>query len=91
MTKSLRRIGLWWLIWIIFSIVFVDYLPQHPHITYEVLIAPLVLLITLVAYPSELFGQVIPTGLLPGVGFWVVTVLLYFYPKKKNEDGVVKK
>ncbi len=83
MNKTLRRIGVWWIIWILFSIVFVDYLPQHPHITYQVLISPFLLLLAIFAYPLEfLENSSFPTELIPGIGFWIITILLYFFPHK---------
>ncbi len=85
MKNKLLRIGVWVLIWVVFSVVLVNYLPQHPHVKYEILLSPLILLFALF-YPLELITGPFPSELAPGILFWIVVFVLLYFPRTKNKN-----
>ncbi len=88
MNNRFTRIGLWWVIWIVSTIVFIDFLPQHPHLKYETLLSPFILIMGLIIEPFETTKEIInrfdPSFDLPGIFFWVVTLLLFIFPRKQK-------
>jgi len=87
MKNKLLRIGVWILIWIVFSVGFVEYLPQHAHMPLSVLISPILLpLIWLTALfnPSALAVDPFSLDIIIGVLFWVVVFLLLYFPRNRN-------
>ncbi len=83
MKNKLLRIGVWILIWVVFSVGFVEYLPQHPHMKYEVLLSPFIIF-TALFYLPELAKSPFPLGLVPGIFFWVVVFVLLYFPRSRN-------
>ncbi len=83
MKNKVLRIGVWVLIWIVFSIGFAEYLPQHPHMKYEVLLSPFIVF-TALFYLPELVKNPFPLGLVPGVFFWIVIFVLLYFPRNRN-------
>ncbi len=80
MKKKLLKIGIWIWIWIVFSIGFLDYLPQDPHVPVSVLISPLLFpfdLFDAFFYPPEL-------ELVFGALFWIVVGILLCFPRNQN-------
>jgi len=80
MINKLLKIGVWILIWIIFSVGFVEYLPQDPHVPISVLISPIL-------FPFDLFNAFFyPPELELSLGtlFWIVVFVLLYYPRNRN-------
>ncbi len=89
MKNKLLKIGVWILIWVAFSIGFVDYLPQHVHMPFSVLISPITSLFELfdeLSYPSELATGIFSEEFIFGVVFWVVFFVLLYLPHNRNRD-----
>ncbi len=90
MDNKFKRIGAWWALWIISTIVFVDFLPQHPHLKYEVLLSPFILVMGLIVEPYEVSSQLLnrfdPSSDLPGICFWIITILLFFFPHTRKKE-----
>lgn len=87
MKNKLLRIGVWILIWVVFSVGFVDYLPQHAHMPFSVLISPLLLpfiWFSALFYPSELAVDPFSLDLVFGALFWVVVFVLLYFPRNRN-------
>ncbi len=85
MDNKFVRIAVWWGIWVVLTVVFIDFLPQHPHIKYIVLLSPFILLTSLLE-PVGLLSD-FPSEFIPGVIFFAITLLLYFFPRKKGNES----
>jgi len=87
MKNKLLRIGVWILIWVVFSVAFMDYLPQHVHMPLSVLISPIVfpmVLFSTLFYPSSLAVDPFSSDILFGALFWVVVIVLLYFPRNRN-------
>ena len=87
MKNKLLRIGVWVLVWIVFSVGFVDYLPQHAHMPFSVLISPVALpfiWLTALFNPSALATDPFSLDLVFGALFWIVVFLLFYFPRNRN-------
>ncbi len=84
--QELLRIGVWVLVWIVFSIGFVEYLPQHVHMPLSVLLSPILLPIvrfTTLFYPSALAVDPFSLELVFGIIFWIVVGVLLYFPRNR--------
>lgn len=87
MKRKLVKIGIWILIWVVFSIGFMEYLPQHVHMPLSVLISPLLLpfiWFTALFYPSELAVDPFSLDIIFGAVFWIVFFVLLYFPRNQN-------
>lgn len=87
MKNKLLRVGLWILIWIIFSVGFVEYLPQDPHMLLSVLISPITSLVELVdklSSPSALATRIFSEEFKFGIFFWIVVGVLLYFPRNRD-------
>jgi hypothetical protein len=87
MKRKLVKIGIWILIWVVFSIGFMEYLPQHVHMPFSVLISPLLLpfiWFTALFYPSELAVDPFSLDIIFGAVFWIVFFVLLYFPRNQN-------
>ncbi|MGF1688612.1 hypothetical protein L4C36_18320 [Photobacterium japonica] len=80
MKKKCIYILLWTIIFTLFFVLFPNVATIHPHIEYSALLAPLILLTTLIAASSELFDGMFPAALYPGVLFWLVVIAIFLLP-----------
>jgi len=88
MNKALRILA-WATIWVIFSFFFVDYLPQDAHMPYSVLISPITFIFEIfdeISYPSKMATGIFSSEFTFGIFFWVIVILLFYFPRKNNRN-----
>jgi hypothetical protein len=68
------------IIWVAVCIVFVDFLPSHPHLKYSALLSPFILLTTLIE-PLTLFKDGLPEGIYIGLVYWLWLIAIVVMPK----------
>jgi len=91
MKKKLLRVGIWTLVWIVFSIGFVGYLPQHAHMPLSVLVSPVALPLTWLTAlfnPSALAIDPFSLDIVIGALFWIVVFALFYFPRNRNNTNV---
>ena len=81
MKYKLSLVLIWSIIWTVFCILFVDFLPAHPHLKYSVLLSPFILITTLLN-PMELFDGYLPKDLYTGFFYWLIFILIMVLPKE---------
>lgn len=81
MKEKLLLIFIGTIIWVAVCIIFVDYLPSHPHLKYSALLSPFILLTTLIE-PLTLFKDGLPEGLYIGLVYWLGLIAIVVVPKK---------
>ena len=81
--NRLLKVTIWIVVWIILSVIFVDYLPQHPHVKYTILISPFILFVALFNFSEVITGS-FPMGLGYSIFFWVVVFILFYFPRTKK-------
>jgi len=75
---------IWTIIWVIFCILFIDFLPTHPHLKYSVLLSPFILITTLLN-PMELLDGHLPRDLYIGLLYWLIIIFIVVLPKEVIE------
>lgn len=75
---------IWTIIWIIFCILFIDFLPTHQHLKYSVLLSPFILITTLLN-PMELLDGHLPRDLYVGLLYWLIIIFIVVLPKEVIE------
>ena len=83
------RIFIWVIAWVLFSFIFVDYLPQNAHMPYSVLLSPITFIFEIVdelSYPSKVATGIFSSEFLFGVFFWVIVIFLFFFPRKNVKE-----
>ncbi|VAW56479.1 hypothetical protein MNBD_GAMMA07-599 [hydrothermal vent metagenome] len=86
MEKSLKIVA-WIIVWVVFTIGFVEYLPQDGHNILSVLMSPILLpfdLFSAVFYRPKLSIDSFHVEMLFGFIFWVVVFLLFYFPRNRN-------
>ena len=81
MKYKLALVLIWSIIWTIFCILFIDFLPTHPHLKYSVLLSPFILITTLLN-PMELLDDHFPKELYIGLLYWLITLFIMVLPKE---------
>ncbi len=81
MKEKLLLILIGTIVWAAVCIIFVDYLPSHPHLKYSALLSPFILLTTLIE-PLTLFKDGLPEGLYIGLVYWLGLIAIVVVPKK---------
>ncbi len=71
----------WSILWMVICILFVDYLPSHPHLKYSILLSPFIL-ITILVDPLLLIKEGLPEGLRIGLVYWIGIILILIIPSK---------
>lgn len=84
MKYKLSLVLIWSIIWTVFCILFVDFLPTHPHLKYSVLLSPFILITTLLN-PMELFDGYLPKELYVGLLYWLIFIFIMVLPKEVVE------
>lgn len=82
--NKLLKVIIWIVVWVVLSVVFVDYLPQHPHVKYTILISPFILFVALFNFSEVITGS-FPIGLEYSIFFWVIFFILLYFPRAQKK------